>query len=190
MDYLAATSVAELTSADDLAATVAELCDKEAIRNLVALYSIARDDDDIDRLTPFFAEDGIFEIGGSPVQGHADLRAFYLANMHKYRTSNHVTHTHVIELAGDSATGVVTGHAELAYAGTLMVAGYRYYDDYVRQDRRWMFAHRRLRFMYAVPADQLATSFVDHLRMRWPDEEPASADIPESLDTFPIAVDS
>lgn len=187
MDYLACTTVPELTGADGLLAAVAELRDREAIRALAALYSIARDDHDIERLLPFFTSDGVFEVSGTPVRGHDELRAFYLANMRKYRTSNHVTHTHVVEVEGDSARGLVTGHAELAYLGTLMIAGYRYTDDYVRIDRRWVFAHRRLQFHYAVPADQLADSFNDELRMRWPDADPAPADIPEGLPTFPIA---
>ncbi|QLQ09480.1 MAG: nuclear transport factor 2 family protein [Nocardioidaceae bacterium] len=190
MDYLARTTVPELTTTEDLNAAVSDLLDREAIRALAALYSIARDDHDIDRLIPFFTEDGVFEISGTTVRGHADLRAFYLANMRKYRTSNHVTHTHVIETDGDLARGIVTGHAELAFAGTLMIAGYRYTDNYQRRGGRWMFAHRRLQFMFAVPADQLATSFNDHLRMRWPGAEPGPADIPESLDTFPISVES
>ncbi len=166
LDYLACTAVPELANADDLGSAVADLRDREAIRALVALYSVARDDHDLDRLIPFFAPEGVFEIGEVPVRGHVELRAFYLANMRKYRTSNHVTHTHVIQIDGDEAIGLVTGHAELAYAGTLVVAGYRYSDAYIRRDHRWMFAHRRLRFMYAVPADQLATSFTDELRMR------------------------
>jgi uncharacterized protein (TIGR02246 family) len=186
LDVIKQTSVTPLQGdIATLAAALNEIRDREAIRALVALYSMARDDNDLETLVPFFADDGIFEIGGLQVAGRADLRTFYAGNMKKYRTSLHVTHTHVIDHQGDHAEGIVTGHAELAFAGTLMMAAYRYRDDYVRVDDRWVFGHRRLAFMYTVPVDELATSFTDELRIRWPGREPVSADIPEGYDTYP-----
>jgi ketosteroid isomerase-like protein len=187
MDFIEQTGAPSLAPHDlaALTAAVEEQRDREAIRALVALYSIARDDNDVDTLVPFFAVDGIFEIGGQEVVGHPALREFYVANMKKYRTSLHVTHTHVIDHRGDQAEGLVTGHAELAFAGTLMMAAYRYADDYVKQDDRWVFAHRRISFMYAAPVDQLSTTFTDELRMRWPGRDPVPADIPEGYDSYP-----
>jgi uncharacterized protein (TIGR02246 family) len=171
-------------SPETLAAAVTSLLDKEAIRNLVAIYSLARDDDDLEALIPLYAPEGSFAIGGAVHAGHEALRTFYTANMTKYRTSLHSTHTALIEVFGDSAIGLVTGHAELAYQQTLMLAAYRYDDRYVRVGGRWLFASRVLRFMYTVPADQMATSFRDERRIRWPDTQPAAAEIPESYPSF------
>jgi len=186
MDYLEQTRSRPVpTEPRALAHAVEELRDRAAIGALISLYSVARDDNDLDGVVSFFAPDGIFEVGGRQIRGHDELRSFYQGNMEKYRTSYHVNHTSVLSVRDQVAEGIVTGHAELAYRGTLMLAGIRYADDYRKLDDRWVFAHRRLRFMYAVPADQLAGSFVDRLRIRWPGEEPALADIPEGLPTYP-----
>lgn len=184
MDYAALTTPPPVDTAGDVVAAYRRLADLEAIRNLVALYSIARDDNDLDRLVDFFAPAGSFVVGDARHTGHAELRTFYAGNMVRYRTSLHVTHSHVIDLRGSKALGLVTGHAELAMSAGLIVAAYRYDDEYVNVAGRWLFHERVLRFMYAMPPDELRDGFHDENRMRWPELEPAPADIPESLPTY------
>jgi len=185
MDYQGLTSSSSTDgSPESLARAFRRLQDIEAIRNLVALYSIARDDNDLDRLVDFFAVHGSFVSGGARHTGHAELRTFYAGNMARYRTSLHVTHSNVIDWRGDSALGLVTGHAELAISGSLVVAAYRYDDSYVCHGAQWVFQERILRFMYAMPHDQLATGFDGADRMRWPGLTPSMAEIPETLTTF------
>jgi uncharacterized protein (TIGR02246 family) len=169
---------------ESLGAALRTLLDQQAIRDLVAIYSVARDDNDMAALLDTFAPEGSFVIGGEPVTGHAALREFYAGNMDRYTTSLHTTHTHVIGVDGDRASGFVTGHAELALGETLMMAAYRYTDSYARLAGRWVFAERILRFMYAVPAGEMGTSFTSPLRMRWPGTEPAPAEFPETLPTW------
>jgi uncharacterized protein (TIGR02246 family) len=164
---------------------VQALVDQSAIKNLVALYSITRDDHDIDKLISCFAEDGTFTSRGVTIRGRDDLRAFYIANMGKYTTTLHTSHMHLVQfIDDDEASGLVTAHAELGLGDTLMVAGLRYSDRYVRRVDRWVFQHRTLKFIYAVPFDDMGSSFRDSRRIRWPGTDPIASGFPESLPTW------
>jgi hypothetical protein len=112
------------------------------------------------------------------------LRAFYQTMMDRYATTLHTVHSHVIDVVGDSATGILTGHGELVLGRTLMMAAYQYDDTYSRISGRWVFATRSIRFMYVVPFESMGTSFGDQKRIRWPELAFADADIPESLPTW------
>jgi hypothetical protein len=166
-------------------AAVQALLHTSAIRDLVTIYSIARDDKDIESLLACFDEDGTFSISETVIQGQDDLRVFYTGNMDRYRTSLHTTHTHLVHLEDDDyATGIVTGHAELSLGDTLMITGTRYWDTYVRRAGRWLFKGRVLKFMYAVPFEEMGSSFRDTLRLRWPGEAPRPGEYPETSATW------
>jgi uncharacterized protein (TIGR02246 family) len=170
----------------DLAALTHQLqrlTDQASIRDLAALYVMAVDDHDIERVLDCFAPTGSFTRAGVKTTGHDALRIFYVAMMDRYVTTLHTPHSHVIAIAIDdanSATGLSTGHAELSLNGTLMMAAYRYSDRYVRIGRRWVFEDRELRFMYVTPFEDMPTTFTGSDRIRWPDLPHAEADIPES----------
>lgn len=184
LDSLAAATAADVTDADALRGAVQVLVDQQAIRDMAALYAMAVDDHDIEAVLDSFSQDGVFVIDGAPVTGLAELRPFYVGMMDRYTTTLHVPHTHVVQVTGDAAVGVMTGHAELAWDGTLVMAAYRYDDRYGKRDGRWVFVERVLRFMYAVPFDDMGASFADDKRMRWPGTPPAPAELPEQLPTW------
>jgi ketosteroid isomerase-like protein len=186
MDYARLTTPPVVTADPAaVASAVQQLLDTEAIRNLLAIYSIARDDNDIESLLACFADDGAFVNSGVRYEGHPALRAHYVGNMDRYRTTLHTTHTQLVDFTtADAADGVVTGHAELSFGDDLMLAAYRYADRYARVAGRWVIRERRLRFMYAAPFDEMATSFTTPLRMRWRGREPYAADFPESSPTW------
>ncbi len=168
-----------------LAASVRAQADLQAIRDLGVLYARAVDDHDIDAVVAMFTPDGVFERRGVAATGAEEIRAAYVASFDTYLTMLHTPHPGVVQLHGDgTASGWSHGHAELATRRTLVHASYRYEDDYRCVDGRWLFARRSLTFMYAVPADQMATSFGSVERMRWPGTEPAAADYPESSPTW------
>jgi hypothetical protein len=158
--------------------------DHRALRDLVSTYSLSRDACDLETLLDLFTPEGVFEFAGTPTRGRAELETFYRGTMSRYRTTLHVTHEHLVDIGSTRAAGVVVGHGELALDDMLMLAAYRYDDEYVKVDDRWYFEYRRLRFMYTVPADQLATSFTTSDRIRWPGTTPRRASIPEDLPTF------
>ncbi|MGY2067279.1 nuclear transport factor 2 family protein [Blastococcus sp. SYSU DS0619] len=168
-----------------LARLVREQADRQAIADLGVLYARAVDDHDIDTLLALFTPDGVFERRGVAATGREEIRAAYVASFDTYRTMLHTPHPGVVQVHGDgTASGWSHGHAELATASTLVVASYRYEDEYRCVDGRWLFAARSITFMYAVPADQLAGSFGTTERIRWPRTAPETADYPETSPTW------
>jgi uncharacterized protein (TIGR02246 family) len=169
----------------DLAAAVRAQADLQAIRDLGVLYARAVDDHDLDTLVAMFTPDGVFERRGVAATGSAEIRAAYVASFDTYRTMLHTAHPGVVQLHGDgTASAWSHGHAELATRSTLVMASYRYADDLRCVDGRWLFARRSITFMYAVPADQLATSFGSVERIRWPRTTPEAGDYPETSPTW------
>jgi ketosteroid isomerase-like protein len=171
----------------ELAAQLRTLADKDAIRALGALYSVAVDDHDLVTVVRCFAPDGSFVRAGTTYAGHAVLREFYAGMMDRYVTTLHIPNSHVIAVDTDAGTaaGLLTGQAELALGNRLLMAAYRYDDGYVRDETgRWTFATRELRFMYNVPFEQMPTSFADSVRIRPPGGPDAVGDYPETLPTW------
>jgi ketosteroid isomerase-like protein len=168
-----------------LAGAVRAQSDRQAIADLGVLYARAVDDRDIDAVVATYTADGVFERRGVAAAGAAAIRAAYVASFDTYRTMLHTPHPGVVRLHGDgTASGWSHGHAELATRSTLVLASYRYEDDYRCVEGRWLFARRSITFMYAVPADQLATSFGTVERIRWPRTAPEAGDYPESSPTW------
>jgi uncharacterized protein (TIGR02246 family) len=186
VDLVAATSTIDLSKDPDAVTSVVQgLADEAAIRNLAALYAMAVDDHDIERVLACFADDGTFTRAGNTVRGKIDLRAFFVTMMDRYITTLHTPHSHLIATNGqDQAEGLTTGHAELSFHGTLMMAAYRYSDVYSRVDNRWTFRSRALKFMYVVPFQDMSSAFVNTSRIRWPQLPYAEADFPETLPTW------
>ncbi|MEE2030609.1 nuclear transport factor 2 family protein [Rhodococcus chondri] len=168
----------------ELGRRVGRLEDRARIRNLIAAYAIAVDDHDIETVVSMFTEDAEFVRSGSVSRGRDAIRSFYIDAMDRYSLTLHQPLSDQIDIHGDSARGLLTGRAELAWAGTLMVAAYRYSDRYVREGDAWLFARRDLRFLYAVPVDSLNDGLCTTERIRWPGTPPRSADFPESLPTW------
>lgn len=177
--------VSPATDPAALARLVREQADRQAVADLGVLYARAVDDHDIETLVAMFTLDGVFERRGVAATGREEIRAAYVASFDTYRTMLHTPHPGVVQLHGDgTASGWSHGHAELATSSTLVVASYRYEDDYRCVEGRWLFARRSITFMYAVPADQLAGSFGNAERIRWPRTTPDVADYPETAPTW------
>ena len=168
-----------------VAAAVRAEADIRAIGDLTSLYARAVDDRDLDTLVAMFTPEGVFEVRGHRAAGAEAVREAYLASFATYRTMLHTPHPGVVQLYGDgTASGWSSGHAELATRRTLVLAAFRYEDDYRCLEGRWRFARRSVTFMYAIPVDQLAGSFGTVERIRWPGTSPVAADYPESSATW------
>lgn len=160
--------------------------DRLELQELIARYSLARDDKRFDDLLSYFAEDGEFERIGKVVSGIEAIRQFFLGSADRYDFTNHVTHSQVLdpvpELEGrPRANGVVSGHAELVLKGEAHFAAYRYYDEYVKDDGRWLFKKRSLNFFYSMRPQDFVDGFKTSKRIRWADGEPTTADLPEKI---------
>ncbi len=186
MDLHAQTRTTLPASPEDAHRQIRALADRVALSDLVALYAMALDDHDLPTVVDCFAPDGRFIRFGATATGHEELSACYAEIMNRYLTTLHVPDTQVARVDTEAGTGhgVATGHAELALDGRLLMAAFRYEDEYVRLDGRWVFRSRALRFMYTVPVEQMATSFADDRRIRLPGAPYVAADIPETAATW------
>ncbi len=157
---------------------------RQAIDDLIVLYSLAVDDHDLDTVVACFAADGVFVRRGRAVAGHDELRGFYRASMLRYGLTVHTPHGIVTAIDGETASGVVCGHAELAHGQSLVLASFRYRDRYAVRDGRWVFTRRELTFAYAAPAVELAQRAIGPARIAWPGTAPEVADYPETFGTW------
>ena len=97
-----------LTASNDLAARIAILEDREAIRDLIARYGPLADAGDCAGAAALWTEDGVYEVGGfGSYKGRAAIQALLEGESHQtliHGGAAHVLSPPVIELSGDSAT--------------------------------------------------------------------------------------
>src|SRR5687768_2424685 len=117
----------------ELAYAVRRIEDRIAINELLARYSNAIDDRDMDVFADCFTEDFEFESVAGHSRGRGAALEYYAERMGSCGFSFHVPHTLILDfLDGDTATGIVTAHAELQLEDRLFATAFRYHDTYQR----------------------------------------------------------
>ncbi len=155
-----------------------QLLDREELRDLVARYALVVDDHDLSVLGTMFHPDAVFDRDGHLAHGWDEIAEMLGASMRGFRRMVHTPHAAVVELTGpDTATGASSGHAELVTGRGVVVAAYRYADEFVRHEGRWVFARRAVRFIYAAPAVEYSDTLPQEDRVRFPGEPPRAAKI-------------
>jgi uncharacterized protein (TIGR02246 family) len=135
----------------DLDATVRALVDTEAIRDLARRYAHYVWRKDVDGVAGLFTDDGVMDTGDRPpIRGRAALRAEY-QKMIGGPDFHPFVHNHLVDLHGDTATGVCYLDLRATVNGTSMIGAGHYDDEYVRRDGRWQFRSRTLRLTHFVP---------------------------------------
>lgn len=164
-------------------ALVRELLDREQLRDLVARYAMAVDDHDLAAVEAMFHPDAVFDRDGHLARGWPEVAATLGASMRGFRRMLHTPHAAVVELVGpDAATGASTGHAELVTSRGVLLAAYRYADEFARHEGRWVFTRRAVRFVYATSALEYAATLPHEDRVRFPGEDARpSAVVPRDL---------
>ena len=166
---------------DDLALLMQRVDARQQLGELLSRYGMAVDDRDFDTLGQLFAPDGEFH----GVVGRAQIVDYYRARTATFATSSHYALTWHFDFESDAlASGVVNAHAELCIGGKTVRLALRYLDRYVKQDGRWMFLVRRLKFRYVLPFDEVANGLDDPMRVRWPGTSAQRADLPDTLQTY------
>ena len=170
---------------DALEVRIRRLEDRTQLQELVAVYGQRIDDRDIEGIAELYTADATFDSTDGPITGREPVMDYYRRQLDRYGMTYHYPHSHTIEFTGpDTATGVVSAHAELAILPTPFVVALRYVDEYRREDGRWKFLSRRALQLYAAPLADLPDVLATTQRRRWPGTEPTEADIPEGLDTW------
>jgi ketosteroid isomerase-like protein len=167
----------------ELEARVARLEAESAIRQLVARYCFAIDDRRVADIAALFAEDAIVCSGDGVMNanGLAAIMAQFAGRFSVLGPGAHYMHDVQIDFTdADHATGLVSGHAELARNGRMMVVGLRYHDEYRRTAAGWRFARRQINFLYYVPVEDYPGILLQRMRNR-AYAAPAPADFPENL---------
>ena len=171
----------------DLALRLRRLEDREEIRTLVARYGQTVDDREIAELGELFTTDGVMrsQDGVMNARSRAAIVEQFHGRFAVLGPSLHYTHDHIVTLDDDDpdlAHGMILSHAEVWRNGAALIAAIRYFDTYRREDGRWRFAERLLKFLYYVPVPEYAEALGDRNRMRaygdrrpadWPEGTPA-----------------
>jgi len=130
------------------------LIDREAIRDLASRYAHCVWRKDVDGVVQLFAEDGEMDTGDRPpLKGHAALRGEY-ARMITGPQFHPFVHNHLIDLHGDTASGVCYLDLRATVEGTSMIGSGYYEDRYVRVGGEWKFEARKLTLCHFVPLRQ------------------------------------
>ena len=129
------------------------LLDKEAIRELVLLYSRSVDRKDIDLLRTLYTEDATDTHGGDYDGDAAGYCAFIARSVPHMRYSGHHVCNHLISVSGDEGEGEVYAiacHVIPDRAGGWIedIRWVRYIDRYRKDDSRWRFAKRVVTYDY------------------------------------------
>lgn len=164
----------------DLAARIRRLEDRAELQDLVIRYFIAADDDDVQTLAETFAEDAEFLASGfSCGTGRDAIVEFIRSDRKNMGVTVHTQNYTLLTFHGeDRASGVVGVHLELDRGGSTLYGAARYYDDYVRTADGWTFARREIKMIHIGDWRDVAESLTADLRVRWPGQEPAPADLP------------
>ena len=147
---------------NDLAARLDRIEARHALNDLVAHYFLRVDARTYDTLADLFTADGAFAFADMKVSGRRDLLEFWKTRISNYEFTYHYLHSHVItsiDLAANTGTGIVTGHAEHAINGTCVIAALRYDDQYACENGVWRIRVRTLSTRYFLPWNELAGSF-------------------------------
>jgi ketosteroid isomerase-like protein len=134
--------------------TLRELTDREAIRDLARRYAHYVWQKKIAAAVDLFSEDGEMDTGeAAPLRGRAALREAYQRMLGDARFQPFV-HNHVIDLAGDEASGICYLDLRAVQEGRSMIGSGYYEDRYRRVAGEWKFQSRKLQMDWLVPLDE------------------------------------
>lgn len=129
---------------------VAELAAKDAIRNLVLLYSRAIDRKDYDLVRSLYAADATDTHGARHFATMDEFIEALREVVPGQRDGSHIVGNHLIAVEGDEAEGevyVVACHlVEEEGNWRELIMRLRYIDRYRKEDERWRFAARTVIF--------------------------------------------
>lgn len=145
----------------DLERRLAEALDREAIRDLASRYCHAVVAGGGMPLVDLFTDDGCMQGDAIPAlgrpasetRGRAALIAVYGEFTGRLQLRPFL-HNHLIELAGERATGICSVEIRAVEDGVAFDIAGHYHDRYRRESGVWKFEHRHFVLYYWVKADR------------------------------------
>ncbi|RZK02353.1 MAG: nuclear transport factor 2 family protein [Novosphingobium sp.] len=116
-----------------------------AIQQVINRYTDGCNRQDWPQVMATFAADGIWEVQGNDIQGHAAIQPAMAAFLTQMDYFTQISSASVIEIAGDRATARTTIRECGKFKGrdeALEVLGF-YADDLVKTAAGWVFARRK-----------------------------------------------
>jgi hypothetical protein len=135
----------------DIGPQVQAMLDREAIRDLALRYAHLVWQNQPLATVDLFTADGSVDLGpdGGLIEGREALRAAY-SHIVDGMVLHPFVHNHVIDLDGDSASGIAYIDLRCIRDGkSLMGSGY-YEDQYAKEDGVWKFRSRKITMHYLV----------------------------------------
>jgi ketosteroid isomerase-like protein len=128
--------------------------DELALRNLMARYVDAVNRYDADAWAATWAEDGVWNLLGSPVSGRDNILALWQQMMGSFEFALMMPNSCLFDVTGDTGSGHWYLHEYTrdkdGNASTILS---RYVDTYVKLDGQWLFKTRDYGFIYNGPGD-------------------------------------
>ena len=135
-----------------LEAKVRELSDREAIRELRCYYHEYINTGKLGDIARLFIEDGELDFAHmGKGKGRAFQKKFFEGLSNYLSTVKQFIHNQIIEVRGDTATGISYLEAKPVYKGESFLVAGRYDDEYVRQDGQWKFKKMKFTPYFMVP---------------------------------------
>jgi ketosteroid isomerase-like protein len=128
-------------------ATLLDLADKDAIRDLARRYAHYVWQKDVEGAGALFTDDAVMDTGDRPpIVGRNALLTSY---REIFATADFCpfVHNHIVDIDGDTATGTCYLDLRSTLDGKAMTGHGFYQDKYLRTDTGWKFTYRLLSMM-------------------------------------------
>lgn len=139
--------------AEESAAVVQELMDREKIREVVHRYCWTVDRGTLEEVMKFFDDPcGLRLVPGKQYIGRAAVQGWYDAYIeNRMEVLRHLIHNQIITVQGDTATSKSYFDAVGDLKGEAIVAAGFYEDSLLRVRGKWKFTEKIIRLDYIVP---------------------------------------
>jgi ketosteroid isomerase-like protein len=135
-----------------LEGAVRTLRDQDALRTLRYRYHECINEGKYDDIPSLFTEDGVLDFGYlGKANGRAELVKFFQGVSKLLSFVKQFIHNHVVQVQGDTGTGLSYLEAKSVSKGESYLVAARYDDEYIKQNGQWKFKSMRLTPYFTVP---------------------------------------
>jgi ketosteroid isomerase-like protein len=126
--------------------------DIEEIRRLRMKYHLYMNEQQFHRIVEVFTEDAVVDFGElSRARGADEIRDLFKRIPRHLSMVKQFIHNHIVDVTGDTATGISFLDARYAQAGESVMVAAKFDEDYVRTQAGWRVKEMRLGLYFSVP---------------------------------------